>query len=262
MSIAAAPRAYAEWFRPLSLLAAIAFAALPGQAALRSFQATLSLDAASLASIQIPASGQIDVPLDGSFDLPAGLFQVATTVVPPQTPEEVFSKVRFELQNAVGNFGPPGLPGGVMPLLGKVRLTPKAVFGFPAASLALDPVFVGGVTTVMVSNGSVLATAVLDGDVSRWGVGVFRQHGTTSSGASQQTRTHTGFDARTAMGGGAMNLVIPVSFRRYLGGGFEEGLPVTGELSITFAPEPATLSAQTAACGALLAAGAARRARS
>jgi hypothetical protein len=126
----------------------------------------------------------------------------------------------------------------VMPLLGKVKLFAKPALAYPPASLTLTRPFSTGTATAMVSNGMTTASLSLyDPYTSGWLVGQVVQSYTTTASGAFGTRTRTGFDNRTSMGGGSMNLVIPLYLDRYAGAAFLSA-PVTGSLSITFTPEP------------------------
>jgi hypothetical protein len=204
-------------------------------AATLSYDAQLTIEAGPFETITTSASGTAPVAPDGSFTLPAGVFHVDQTALAPGTPTGFFTKASFVFHNGTGTFGGPSQPDAVMPLLGKVKLFAKPALAYPPASLTLTHAFTMGTATAKVSNGMTTASLSLY-NLGIWRVGRVVQSYTTTSSAFG-TRTRTGFDSRTAMGIGSMNLVIPLYLDRYVGNEFLSA-PVTGSLSIAFTPEP------------------------
>ena len=232
----------------------LAFAA---RATPRSYTAQLEILAGSFPTVTATAGGTLDMADDGSFTLPATVLEVAQVKTSPQTPSQVFSKATFDFHNGTGSFAGPTHPGGPMPLIGKVKLFAKAPFAFPPTSLPLTQGFSGGTAVVMASNAMTVATVELKG-TGGWRTGTVRQAGSTAYGSIVGPRTNLGTDMRTVMGLGSMSLVIPVSFRLSLNHQFQELQPVTGILSIQFAPEPGHLALGIASVASLALLGAGR----
>ncbi len=218
-------------------------AAAPAYAKLFDYTASLELGIGSITPFTIEANGQIDVSPDGSFTFPAGILTTTRTLVPPQTTSEAIASVEFQMTNGEGTFGGPATPGGTMSLNGQAVLHLQPFLGFPALSLGISPLGVGGTATVTGSNGSTSLTATLTG--APWQTGVFQQTGFSSSGTFSQ-RTNTGADLRTSGGEGMVTLVVPAYITTRREGVFSDISPITGVLSITFTPEPAPLLAHGA----------------
>ena len=228
------------------------------------YQAQLTIEAASFAPVMALASATAEVAADGSFTLPAAVFNVDQTAMAPHTTTQFFTKASFVFHNGTGMFGGPAQPGGPMPLLGKLKLFAKASLGFPPATLTLTRGFAMATShatmtfaSAMVSNGMTPATLSLYPAqlVGSWLASKVVQSYTAPSGTKTitfGTRTRTGFDHRTSMGVGALNLVIPVYLDRKLNGQFALSAPVTGSLSITFTPEPARIGVEGATVAALV----------
>jgi len=227
------------------------------------YQAQLTIELANLAPVTASASGTADVAADGSFTLPASVFQVDRTATGPTMTRQIFTKASFAFHNGAGAFGGPTPPGGPMPLLGKVKLFAKPALGYPPATLTLTKGFSTGTAMAMVTNGMTALTLSLYpiSPTARWLASTVIQSYTTGTTALPfGTRTRTGYDDRTSMGVGAMNLVVPVYLDRLAGGTLQLSAPVTGSLSITFTPEPAPTALEVASGAALLLLGL-RRAR-
>ena len=240
----------------ISACAGLAVGAWAGNAAAAplAYQAQLTIELANLAPVTASASGTADVAADGSFTLPASVFQVDRTATGPTTAKQIFTKASFAFHNGAGAFGGPMQPGGPMPLLGKVKLFAKPALNYPPATLTLTKAFSSGTAMAMVSNGMTALTLSLypSSATARWLASTVIQNYTTGTSAAPfGTRTRTGYDDRTSMGVGAMNLVVPVYLDRLSGGTLQLSAPVTGSLSITFTPEP-TRTALEAACTAAL----------
>jgi hypothetical protein len=227
---------------------------LGAAAGVLSYDAQLSIEAVGFQTITTSASGTVEVAADGSFALPAGVLDVDQVVTAPGTPTQFFTKASFVFHNGTGAFRGPAQPGGPMPLLGKLKLFAKAALGYPPVTLTLTRAFGTSTAFASVTNGMTPASFSLyqyppgNGD---WRVGQVVQSYTTTSRA-YGTRTNTGFDDRTAMGVGSMNLVIPVYLDRFVGSQFQLSAPVTGLLAITFTPEPTRTSLQVASVAALV----------
>ena len=236
--------------------AGLAIGAWAGSAAAAAlpYQAELTIELANLAPVSASASGTANVAADGSFTLPASVFQVDRTATGPTTAKQIFTKASFAFHNGAGMFGGPTQPGGPMPLLGKVKLFAKPAFNLPPATLTLTKAFSSGTATAMVSNGMTAATLSLYpiSATARWLAStVIQSYTTNTSAPAFGTRTRTGFDDRTSMGVGAMNLVVPVYLDRLSGGTLQLSAPVTGSLSITFTPEPTRMALEVASAAAL-----------
>jgi hypothetical protein len=202
------------------------------------YEATFTFELAAATPLVLEANGMTDVATDGSFALPADLFMGMATAAVPQTDNQPFAQIQVEFRNGAGQFEGPGVGGGTMPLLGKVRLFGNA--GFGDATFALTPVFTQNFNSATVMGGGFGALTLTN--TVNWGVGLFLQVGgfftPFSSFTTTASRTRTGFDNRTAMFAGPLNLVAPISFSSGLDEVPYAYQPVTGQLAITFAPEP------------------------
>lgn len=227
------------------------------EAAALSYQAQLKIEAVAFAPVVSSATGSVAVASDGSFTLPASIFDVDATVTGATTARQVLTKGIWVFHNGPGMFGGPALPGGPMPLLGKVKLFAKPALAFPPATLTLTKGFSTGTGTAMVSNGMTVETLSLfpSAVLGSWLASKVVQSSTAPSGTKRIVigkRTRTGFDHRTSMGVGAMNLVIPVYLDRKVNQQFVLSAPVTGSLSITFTPEPARMGLEGATAATLV----------
>jgi hypothetical protein len=224
--------------------------AAPAGAELLDYTATLDLDISTIETFRVEASGRISVNPDGSFTFPAGVLATTRTLIPPQTPAEGLASIDFQMVNAVGFFNGPANPGGTMSLNGQAVLNLQPEFGFPPLTIGITPLGVGGTSMGTASNGSTQATATLTG--TPWQTGVFQQTGVSAQGSTFAQRTNTGQDLRTSGGVGVVTLVVPAYITTRADGKFSDRGPISGLLSITFAPEPAQLLGEGAMLVVLL----------
>ena len=242
----------------LPMLAGVLLAGTSHAASLP-YTATLTIQIADLAPIVIPGSGTVAVNGSAggthidSLALAGGTFAGSDTL--PITDPAVLPilGIDYDVQNSAGNFarGGGGSLGGVMPLIGSLRI---CLFGPCSTAIAnLDvPLSVVGGPGSWINHGAVYLTVA----GAPW---------TTGTASVASTATVMGFAHGPASGtsttfapGGRLQLVTPFVIASAIGA--LSVMPSSATLTLHFIPEPVTFALLAGGIALLGVIGRARRA--
>jgi hypothetical protein len=223
-------------------LALTAFVAAPARAAVLPVDGTLAVVLGTLGGPQLTGSGTGTSNGFGALaTVPAGMIALTNTVTVTINPPAIgLSKITLPaspgapITNAAGSFN----PGGAMGNNGVANLF--FTNGSGAGSVAIKYVGGGGTGMALVAG---LPVTIVGAIWTNLGVTAGDPTKTImfmeAPAGIALTLTATAFDKRTAGGQGTVQLVAPALAKIY--GGNLGNLPVIGQLTLNYTPEPGTL---------------------